>query len=222
MRTKFPPRRTAFRDAVKAANEAHLLFRRYPAPLIGVATGDASGVDVLDIDQKPQAREWWLENRQRIPPTYTHRTRSGGLHLLFLHAEGLRCSTSRIGVGIDVRADRGCAIWWSAAGFPVLCDAPIEPWPAWLLSQAWPPPPPILRPPVVADDKLMRGILDVVGRAVEGERNKSLYWAARRFANSTLARDVAEAELIRKAIEIGLSLQEADATIRSAFRAGAT
>ena len=68
----------------------------------------------------------------------------------------------------------------------------------------------------------MRGILDVVGRAVEGERNKSLYWAARRFANSTLARDVAEAELIRKAIEIGLSLQEADATIRSAFRAGAT
>jgi hypothetical protein len=55
------------------------LWAQHPGPLIGVPTGVTSGIDVLDIDQK--ARAWWRENRDRIPPTRTHRTCSGGLHL---------------------------------------------------------------------------------------------------------------------------------------------
>ena len=58
--SKVPATPHGFRDAVKAANEAHRLFARYPAPLIGIATGSVSGVDVLDVDQRPQAREWFF------------------------------------------------------------------------------------------------------------------------------------------------------------------
>jgi hypothetical protein len=35
--------------------------------LVGVATGAASGIDVLDLDRKhPEARAWWTANRSRL------------------------------------------------------------------------------------------------------------------------------------------------------------
>jgi hypothetical protein len=72
--------------------------------------------------------KWWTDNRQRLLPTRTHRTRSGGLHLIFGHHDGLKCSTSRIARGADVRAEGGYIIW-SPAGFPALDDRPCAPWP---------------------------------------------------------------------------------------------
>ena len=216
--SKVPATPHGFRDAVKAANEAHRLFARYPAPLIGIATGSVSGVDVLDVDQRPQAREWFAGHRHRIPRTRTHRTRSGGLHFLFRHAEGLRCSAGRICIGIDVKADDGCCIWWPAAGCAVLCDAPSAPWPDWLLAQARPPALPPMRPvSVVADGKLIQGVLAVVAQAVEGERNHTLYWAAHRLAESTLSCDDAFTLLMKAATRIGLPASEAKGTIKSAF-----
>jgi hypothetical protein len=126
--------------------------------LVGVATGAISDIDVLDIDQKPEARVWWVQHRDRLPVTRTHRTRSGGLHLIFQHAEGLRCSTSRIAIGVDVKGNGGCCTWWPCINLPVLCDAPVAPWPDWLLCHAYPPPP-LRSVAVVSDFKLIRGIL---------------------------------------------------------------
>jgi Bifunctional DNA primase/polymerase, N-terminal len=70
-------------------------------PLVGVPTGEASGFDVLDVDPKGLA---WFD-AQHLPLTRMHETRSGGVHLLFRHAEGLRCSAGRIACGVDVRAE---------------------------------------------------------------------------------------------------------------------
>jgi hypothetical protein len=64
-----------------------------------------------------------------------HETRSGGRHLFFLHRPGLRCSTSKIERGIDVRADGGLVIWWPAQFYPVR-EAPVATWPDWLLETA--------------------------------------------------------------------------------------
>jgi hypothetical protein len=64
-----------------------------------------------------------------------HQTPSGGHHLLFKHAPGLRCSTGRIADGIDVKADGGFVVWWPAAFYPVT-EAPVADWPAWLLELA--------------------------------------------------------------------------------------
>src|SRR5437016_3969200 len=93
------------------------LWAKHPGDLVGVATGEASGVDVLDIDPKHQeAVEWCKANQERFPKTRTPKTRSGGVHLLFRHAHGLRCSASRIAHGVDVRANGGYIIWWLATG----------------------------------------------------------------------------------------------------------
>jgi hypothetical protein len=102
-------------------------------PLVGVATG-ASGFDVLDIDP-PDGLAWYSANFDALPLTQAHETRSGGLHLLFRHAEGLRCSKGRIAPGIDVRADGGYIIWWPREDLPTE-NHPICEWPDWLLEAA--------------------------------------------------------------------------------------
>jgi Bifunctional DNA primase/polymerase, N-terminal/Primase C terminal 2 (PriCT-2) len=101
-------------------------------PLIGFPTGGASGIDVLDVD--PNGVGWFDANFDGLPQTRAHQTQRG-LHLLFRHADGLRCSTSKIAAGIDIRADGGYAIWWPREGLPIE-DHPICEWPEWLLKEA--------------------------------------------------------------------------------------
>ena len=87
-------------------------------PLVGVATGAASGFDVLDIDP-PDGLAWYDANFDALPTTRAHTTQRGGLHLLFRSAPGLRSSASRIAAGVDVRADGGYVIWWPREGLAV-------------------------------------------------------------------------------------------------------
>jgi hypothetical protein len=63
-------------------------------------------------------------------------TESGGYHVFFRHAEGLRGSVNRIAPGVDVRADGGYVIWWAREGLPVANAHKLEPWPEWLLAAA--------------------------------------------------------------------------------------
>jgi Bifunctional DNA primase/polymerase, N-terminal len=114
------------------------LFRRYPGPLIGVPTGSASGIDVVDIDPRHGGDRWLAKHRDRIPQTRTHETPSGGLHLLFRHTVGLRCSAGRIAPGVDVRSTGGYVIWWPAQLCRVLVEGPSTEWPEWLLDLARP------------------------------------------------------------------------------------
>jgi hypothetical protein len=69
-----------------------------------------------------------------LPQTRAHQTQRG-LHLLFRHAPGLSCSTSRIAPGVDVKADGGYAIFWPRQGLAVK-DLPLAEWPGWLLEEA--------------------------------------------------------------------------------------
>jgi hypothetical protein len=101
-------------------------------PLVGFATGAVSGIDVLDVD--PDGRAWFDANYDALPQTRAHQTQRG-LHLLFRHADGLRCSTSRIAPGVDVKADGGYAIYWPREGLPIE-DWPMCEWPEWLLREA--------------------------------------------------------------------------------------
>jgi hypothetical protein len=101
-------------------------------PLVGFPTGAASGIDILDID--PTGVKWFDANFDALPQTRAHSTQRG-LHLLFKHSPGLRCSTNKIAEGVDVRADGGYAIWWPSTGRPIE-DWPICEWPEWLLEEA--------------------------------------------------------------------------------------
>jgi Bifunctional DNA primase/polymerase, N-terminal len=101
-------------------------------PLVGFRTGEASGINVLDID--PSGRDWYEQNFDALPQTRAHQTQRG-LHLLFKHAPGLRSSAGKIAEGIDIRADGGYAIYWPTTGLPIE-DWPICEWPDWLLEEA--------------------------------------------------------------------------------------
>jgi Bifunctional DNA primase/polymerase, N-terminal/Primase C terminal 2 (PriCT-2) len=102
------------------------------AELVGAPTGTRNGFDVLDID--PHGVDWYDSNFDALPQTFAQAT-PRGLHLYFRHAPGLRCSTSRIAAGVDVRAEGGYVILWGREGLPFE-DAPLSEWPDWLLKEA--------------------------------------------------------------------------------------
>ena len=180
--SKAPACPGGFRKAARDPAAARELWRRYHGPLIGVATGEPSGFSVLDIDRQHDGGTWFAANRKRLPRTRAHRTRSGGLHLVFLHRDGLRCSAARIASGIDVRGDGGYVIWWPAAGLPLLDDAPLADWPQWLYEAAQPPPAPVPpsapAAPLEADAYALAALRHASGRvgvARQGGRNATLY-----------------------------------------------
>lgn len=123
-----------FKDAVLDPADVAPLWRRHPGPLIGVPTGEASGLDALDIDPRHGGDKWWLANNHLIPATRIHRTGSGGLHALFRHAAPVRNTESKIARGVDTRGEGGYIVWWPAAGCDVV-DTSITTWPSWLLAR---------------------------------------------------------------------------------------
>jgi hypothetical protein len=205
------------------------LWRRYPGELVGVRTGEASGLSVLDIDtaKHREAEIWFAAHRARLPVTRMHQTRSGGLHLVMQHRSGVRNRASPAGLakGVDARGEGGYAIWWPAAGYPVLCDAPPAPWPDWLLQALlWRPPAPAIAATGSArlDHRRLEGVLRRVKFAPESQRNSTLYWGACRLgeaiAKGEIGSSVAEALLVRAALQAGLPEAEARRTIASGFR----
>jgi hypothetical protein len=201
------------------------LWSRHPGELIGVSTGDVSGVDVLDIDAKHVgAAQWWGAYRDRIPATRVHRTRSGGLHLLFRHVSRVGCSVGRIALGIDVRGDGGYVIWWPGAGLPVLSDAALASWPDWLCWLAMPSPPPVEPRITVPDRHALAGLIRIVATARDGERNRIAFWAACRAGemarSGLIAFDTAAVVIAEAAVQAGLPRGEAERTARSGVRAG--
>ena len=95
-------------------------------PLVGVPTGEANGFDVLDIDLAGSG--WWDLHRAELPATQTHVTRSGGAHLLFRQADGLRCTSPSSHATISAMS----AVPALLAAPTTLCLAPAA------LRVAWP------------------------------------------------------------------------------------
>jgi hypothetical protein len=89
-------------------------WRQWPQALIGVPTGAASDIVVLDIDVKDPRADGFdtLEDLGIIlPATPMVHTPSGGLHCLFANpARELKCNAGLIGPGLDVRAEGGYVI----------------------------------------------------------------------------------------------------------------
>jgi hypothetical protein len=157
-------------------------------------------------------------------PHSQNQVRRAASHLIFRHAAGLRCSISRLARGIDVKADGGCCTWWPAAGFAVLCNAELAPWPLWLLAQLRPAsqPQPTDARQVVPDDRRLQQLLRCVSTAPEGQRNAITFWAACRFGEMVTTGLLSESDaivlIVGAATCTGLPRAEAIATARSGLR----
>lgn len=92
---------------------------QFPSAMIGVVTGVKSGLFVLDFDVKDgedvfeKVRIFEEANRLVLLPTLTVRTPSGGLHFYYRMPEGIdiRNSASKLGEGVDVRANGGYVVF---------------------------------------------------------------------------------------------------------------
>jgi Bifunctional DNA primase/polymerase, N-terminal len=221
---KRPACRHGFEDATREGAAIEALWRASPGPLIGIATGTVSGVWVLDLDVKhPGGVDFWHANRHRILPTRVYRTRSGGLHCYFRDGGTHRNTTRRPVEGVDTRGIGGYVVAWFAAGFECLDASLPAPWPAWLSQKVAPPKVergPYRRPDTANAD--LRGLLDKLAGAAEGERNALLFWTACRLSERGLKGREIEALLLPTAGAIGLSDDEARRTIASAGRVGST
>jgi hypothetical protein len=218
-----------FKDAATEATDIRRLWRDHPGPLLGVPTGQVTGLFVLDLDttRHTAAAEWFERHAPYLPETRQQTTRSGGLHLFFRHVDGLRNSAGRIAQGVDTRAEGGAIIVWQPQAW---LDRPraLAAAPQWLLEMAKPkplPPPPKLDRAAISESVARRKIEGIVGAVAAGKpgsRNAVAFWGACRLAELVKQSILAERDAIALGIEAarqaGLSPNEATRTIASAFR----
>ena len=106
---------------------------------VGVACG-LSDLCVLDLDtnkgdeRKPEGRVWYNENKHRLPRTLTHKTPSGGYHLIYRMPKNHRVGSPAAAFpGVDVRGHGGQIVWpapWNE--YEVFDDQEIAVLPDWV------------------------------------------------------------------------------------------
>ena len=193
-------------DATADPAALRALFARAPkAKLVGVPTGSRSGVDILDVDPRHDGDLWEVQHTEQLPNTRIHQTGGGGRHWVFQHVEGV---TNRAGCparGVDIRGEGGYAIWPPSAGYSVVNDTPVAPWPTWLLELVRKPAP-VARPAMVATDPseitdkrlngLVRALLARISHAPEGLKHDTLLRIARALGGYQHMLGYTEAELV--------------------------
>ena len=107
---KHPITPRGLHDATTNERQLRAWWEERPHANLLVPTGAISGFDVLDVDPR-RGGDDTLHHFERelgeLPDTVECITGSGGRHLYFRHAEGLKNSAGLLGEGLDVRADGG-------------------------------------------------------------------------------------------------------------------
>lgn len=132
-------------DATADPELIRVWWARHPDANVAIATGDASGVDVLDIDgDEGRASLQALEKQHgELPKTPECLTGGGGRHVFFRHREGMK-NAVRFAPGLDVRTTGGYVVaapsrhasgrvyTWDCTLDPA--DVPPAAWPDWLAA----------------------------------------------------------------------------------------
>jgi hypothetical protein len=216
----------------------------HPVSGVGICTGARSDFWVLDIDPDHNGNETIAQLEHRygpLPETLRARTGGGGWHLVFKYPPGgARQTAGKIGPGVDTRSDGGLIVaapsqhrsgWlytWENWGVP------LAPTPTWLLNLVEPAPVRPRRPvtprggargAIGTEAALTRSVAELRAlKGSEGTRNDSLNRSAfilgRRVGDGLITATRVAKELYDVATEIGLDMDEAEATIMSGLRAG--
>jgi len=142
---KTPMTPNGFKAATKFRRIIERWWSDWPDAAIGIPTGAATGVFVLDIDAKPGGANGfdWLSDMEAehgpLPETARVTTPNNGLHIYFKYVVGTR-NRGALGGGVDIRSEGGYVL---AAG-SVMADGRAYQWaddtrtiaeaPTWLLA----------------------------------------------------------------------------------------
>ena len=233
---KVPATRHGCKDATRDGDQIDAWWRENEDYNIGIATGEPSGLWVLDIDGQ-EGLEAVLDLGYGIPGTLTAETPSGGWHLLFSDPGGLGNTASKLGAKVDSRGDGGYIVAapsihpnggryrWGGKQTP-------EPVPGWLIR--------LLRTPPKDDPRPSRSMTanvdgyvgraceaeaEMLATAAEGTRNDTLNragWNLGTLVGAGLLEDVYAYQLLEDAGKAcGLSAREIGQTLRRALDDGA-
>lgn len=158
---KQPATRNGFKDATTDTEQIRRWWAAMPSANIGLRTGAASGVFVIDIDVKGGAPGYdnWLalckaHGWRSMPNVLAAGTPSGGAHFYFTYAAGITNARGTLPAGVDVRGEGGYVLLppsdVDAPATPIINGArlryswlypdatDIMPAPAWLVNVVLP------------------------------------------------------------------------------------
>lgn len=226
-----------FRMATTDARQVAAWWRRWPAANIGVPTGTASRVDVVDVDRKSGGDGFAAFERARragLVPGWVGmvRSASGGAHFYFpADPDRPQRSWESANAHVDFRGDGGYIIVPPSVivtgahrgRYELVAPATgkIAPVDAAALRDFFDPrPDPAVHRahgPIRSEDA--QRLAAWVGMRAEGERNRSLFWASCRLAEAGLSLPEMVDALAPAGELVGLPPREVETTIRSAYRA---
>lgn len=226
-----------FRDATTDLTQIAAWWSRAPEANIGIPTGAASGVVVVDVDMHGPVngyRQFSRADRADLVDGWELlvRSPSGGTHAYYPATPGVEQRSWQAGrAGIDFRGDGGYII--APPSRRIIDDQPVpytvetfatSPGRRLDASQLRdfldPRPDPVTRPAQTVEGSVadVSRLAAWVSRRQEGERNHGLFWAACKLAENHVAPTDALEVLTAAAGHAGLSEREAVTTIRSAYR----
>ena len=226
-----------FQDASSDPDVIGRWWRHQPDANLGVPTGAAGGVDVVDVDvHRGESGYAAFEHARRAGFVegwaWLVRTPSGGLHAYFLHDQAREQRSWQVpSKHVDFRGDGGYIVVPPSRvigednvvrGYrPIAIAEHHRPRPVDAAGlRGFLDPPRLMRPPTdlpavgARPDKLA----DWVASRPEGARNGGLFWAACRMAENGHDLSTTTSLLGEAAYAAGLPEREAMTTIRSAYR----
>lgn len=225
-----------FHDASTDASVVTKWWRRWPDANVAMPTGFASGIDVVDIDVHASGSGFDAVQQARSAgllrtPAWVVSTPSGGMHVCFLRTGSVEQRSWQVpGRHVDFRGDGGYVVLppsavvqpdGEARSYRVVNVATHQPdaVDANALRRFLEPSRPT-RPPADLPNLGARPdrLASWVAARSEGERNRGLFWASCRMAESGERFDVAASVLGEAAQSAGLTEREAMTTIHSAYR----
>lgn len=206
-------------SAIDAEHTIHAWWTRWPNANIGMVVPDS--IIILDVDPRNGGSMAALGD---MPPTHSVLSGrgDGGLHLYYARPKllaGCKFVSTRLPAGIDLKHNGYVVVPPSIhpeSGMPyVEIKRRVVRLPD-RLKELIVHTPPVKRPAAHGDND-GKGLVEFVGKALEGNRNNALFWAACTARTEGTLPDLAE-QLIEAAVKNHLSEFEARRTVASAER----
>jgi hypothetical protein len=132
-RHKTPMTPHGFYDATTNRSKIKRWWGKWPNALIGMRTGEASGVAVLDLDVKSGKDGYAAVPDWETRSPVIAKTGSGGAHLYFAAEGAPGCTHDAIALGVDTRGNLGYAIVPPSPGYTWInghdLSSDLPPWP---------------------------------------------------------------------------------------------
>jgi hypothetical protein len=204
---KHPRTVSGLKEATVDLDQIRRWWLQWPEANIGVATGTASNIIVLDVDDDKGGRESLAELMNEygeIAETVEAHTGGGGSHIIFARNDlPIGNSASKLGPGLDVRGDGGYIVAapslhkstkryeWAERSSPWDCKPVVMP--HWMVGKllAKPAPKPIARVGVTSDTA-SHWLGKALAKAGVGSRNETGFWLAQQLRDARIPEHEAE------------------------------